>query len=250
MESKVGLLVISTGKYDQFVQPLIDSIEDNFFRGHTVDVYLFTDKPAIEIETRRINLFIGEIPSYKFPWATLYRYKIITQFSEWIYADYLFYIDVDMLFCGRVSEEILFDGLTAVLHPGYFKNNGWGSKHTHHQSLAYLPASLQHHYYCGGFQGGRRKDYLEAAAILSEMIEIDLDTARDMGYGNNNGILAEYHDETFWNWYLKTMDPLKVKTLTPAYCMVEEMELRQKWGIADIDPLIIALKKNHKEVRE
>lgn len=79
------------------------------------------------------------------------------------------------------------------------------------------------------------------------MIEIDLKMAKGIGYTKNNGILAEYHDEVFWNWYCKTYPPKKI--LDPSYCMVEQMELRKKWGIDDLTPRLLALAKNHSEIR-
>ena len=72
-----------------------------------------------------------------------------------------------------------------------------------------------------------------------EMAEnIDIDSA--------NGIMAQWNDESHWNYYLKQHPH---KELSPEYCMVEQMDLRQKWGISHLTPRLIALKKDHKEVR-
>jgi hypothetical protein len=240
MEDKIGLILISTGKYDQFVQPLITSASKYFFPGQLFSVYLFTDKPDMDITNKRENMFFYEIPSYEFPWATLLRYEIITRFKEEFHSKYLFYIDVDMLFVDIVREEILCDGLTAILHPGYW-NGGWGSRKTRSESLAYLDPSLWHNYCCGGFQGGKREDYLEAASIMAEKIHIDLDTARDMGYEQHNGILAEWHDESFWNHYLKYYTG-SLLILPPSYCYPESWRL-------PFEKKILALDKNHKEIR-
>jgi histo-blood group ABO system transferase len=249
--SKISLIILCTRKYDVFLQQFIDSAEECFFKGEPIDVYVLTDKPDGIIRQKqyeRINIGIGEIPSYKFPFATLYRYKEITKFSDFFTSDYLFYSDIDMRFVAPVGEEILCEGLTAVRHPGFFRNNGWGSPKTHPHSAMYLNPKIFGNYYAGGFQGGRREEYLKCASILSELIDQDLDTARDMGYTANDGILTHFHDESAWNWYLKIMEEPK-KVLCPAYCMVEQMELRKKWGIDNIPVKLVALAKDHKAIR-
>ena len=246
--ARVGIILVCTRKYDVFLQQFIDSVEKLFFQGEQVDVYLLTDKPNLpQKRSDRIDISVCAIPSYSFPWATLFRYKEITEYSMYLTAEHLFYSDIDMRFVAPVGEEILCDGITAVRHPGFYHNNGWGSTHTHPQSLAYLKPELRHEYYCGGFQGGRRTEYLNACSLLSEMIDIDLDTAKSIGYTDNHGILAQWHDETMWNWYCKLNTPKKV--LSPEYCMVEQKELRLKWGIDNLTPKLIALSKDHKQIR-
>jgi hypothetical protein len=63
-----------------------------------------------------------------------------------------------------------------------------------------------------------------------------------------NGVMAEWHDEGHWNKYLS--ESIYYKELSPAYCMVEQQELRGKWGIDKFEPKIVALEKNHKTIRE
>ena len=75
-----------------------------------------------------------------------------------------------------------------------------------------------------------------AAQIMSNNIDADLE----------HGIIAQWNDESHWNCYLKR-HPHKV--LSPEYCMVEQVELRKKWGIDNLTPRLIALKKDHKEIR-
>jgi len=246
--NRVGLIIICTGNYHQFLQPLITSADKYFFKEEFYDIYLFTDNTDLVIDSTRGCLIATEIPHLPFPYPTLYRYKWMTENRDVFMADNLYYIDVDMLFENTVGEEILPNesGLVAVRHPGYHISKGWGSRKTHSRSMAYLNPTHWHDYYCGGFQGGTRSEYLYAADVMRIRITTDETTAAMIGYTHNNSILAEYHDETHWNYHLKHHG---FKELTPEYCMVEQMELRKKWGIDNLTPRIIALQKDHKKLR-
>lgn len=235
MEKIIGFVIIATGKYDRFVKPLLDSMFKYCFEGYKIDIYLLTDRAYNGKYDNKIEIKRMFVPHMYFPFPTLYRYKWITEYADAMTADNIFYIDVDMLFVDHVGEEILGGGLVATRHPGYY-NGGWGDNETTPHSRAFIPHSLRGNYYAGGFQGGEREAYLRAAKTMSEWIEED----------ENNGVMARWHDESQWNKYLSLTDK---KELSPAYCMVEQKSLREKWGIADIEPRIIALEKNHKEVR-
>ena len=228
---RIGLLLIATGKYDIFLQPLIDSVDKWFFPGDNITIYLFTDKIDLKlIASDRINFVICPIPHKTFPFATLYRYKYFTAYSHLIDTQYLFYCDVDMKFVSPVGREILGD-IVCVQHPGFYKG-GWGSEGCSKMSTAYLPPEMRNGYKAGGFQGGRRLPYLRMSAELDK--RIDTDEAR--------GVMAEWHDETHLNWYLQ-MKAKNVKTLNPAYCYPES------WNIP-FSRKLLALDKNHKAIRE
>ena len=239
-KKEVGVVLIATGKYDIFLPPLIDSMDKYFFTDRTIAIYLFTDKD-VDIDSDynwgiTINKF--KVPSLAFPYPTLYRYRWITEQSGHMKADYIFYMDVDMLFVDAVGEEILPDssGLVAVHHPGYYAKGGWGDNKTSKESTAFISAHRRGKYYAGGFQGGKKDVYLSACAFMDSNIAAD----------EKKGVMACWHDESHWNKYLARH---RFKALTPAYCMVEEMELRERWGIADIPPKIMALKKDHNKLR-
>ena len=42
-QKKVGLLIVATGKYVQFVPPLVDSADKYFCPNHEVTYFVFTD---------------------------------------------------------------------------------------------------------------------------------------------------------------------------------------------------------------
>ena len=50
---KIGVLIIATNKYIQFVQPLIDSAKTHLLKGHNVHYYVFTD--ALQKNTEDIT---------------------------------------------------------------------------------------------------------------------------------------------------------------------------------------------------
>ncbi len=238
MEKKqVGLLLIATNKYKQFVQPLIDGIDENFLKEHKINVFLFTDE-ITKYTSKRVNVIQVQIPPYKFPQATLYRYKIFDEHKDLLKSmDQLFYLDVDMAIVSEVGEEILGEGLTATVHPGFY-NGGWGSPNVDSNSKAFVGLSFRKKYHAGGFQGGETKSYLQAVKELSNNIKED----------ELSGIIAEWHDESHWNKYLmlRTEDFI---SLNPSYCMVEDVVRRKLWGIDHLEPKILALNKNHAEIR-
>lgn len=246
--SKIGLLLIATGKYKQFILPLLHTVKKHFLKGHTVEVFLYADEVDFPVDWLIQHTQIGilthfkKIPPYSFPQATLYRYKIFNEAKEYILdeechgkIDYLFYCDVDMRFEGEVGDEILGSDLVAVRHPGFFKG-GWGSPNVNPRSTAFVPSYARKNYYAGGFQGGRAEAYLKTCEILNENIQMD----------ESNNIMAEWHDESHWNARLTHVE---FKELSPSYCMVEDVERRKAWGIDNLEPKIIALNKNHSELR-
>jgi histo-blood group ABO system transferase len=246
----IGLVVICTGHYDVFLQPLIDSADKYFMGGHEVDFYLFSDKDYPLDMPEGIALHQMSVPMLPFPFPTLYRYKWMTQYADRLTAKNLFYIDVDMLFVDKVGEEILpqADELVTVYSPGFNNeiNGGWADTLTPPESTAWLPKELRHGYYAGGFQGGSRDAYLMAASVLDKNIDIDLETAQRIGFTQNSGVMAQYHDESHWNHYLK-YHPFRV--LNNEYCMVESMKLRKTWEIEHLKPRIISLDKDHEKIR-
>lgn len=229
---KIGILLISTGKYKQFVRPLLDSLEKHFLKDKKLIIYLFTDE-MLEVQFERLEIIQTLIPSYKFPQATLYRYKIFTSLK---YPDckYLFYMDVDMKVVADIGDEILED-IVAVRHPGFDKMGG-GSWETRPESACYTEKKKS--YYAGGVQGGSRVYYYLAMMVMRAFIEID----------ERNGIVPIWHDESAWNCYLSKLD--NFKELESSYCMVEQMDLRRRWKIDLLQPKIIALEKDHQKIRE
>lgn len=233
----VGILLISTGRYKQFIKQLLLQIDKFFLPKEELKIYLFADD-LFEYRESEFDFEINQfaIEPLKFPEATMLRYRIFNEHSErFKECSHIFYSDVDMAIVATIGAEILGGGLTAVRHPGFF--NGGGSWETRPESNCYVPPEKRNIYFAGGFQGGHTSEYLTAVKLMSEWIDEDL----------KNGITPVWHDESAWNKLL-TMHQNFVE-LDSGYCLVQSEHLRKRWGIDHLTPRILALDKNHKELR-
>lgn len=222
---KVGLLLIATGKYDRFVQPLLDSVDKYFLKAHEVHKFLFTDSDNFK-ETEYLHIIPKAHEPYPAP--TLKRYEMfISHKQELSKMDYLFYCDVDMLFVDEVGEEILSERV-ATIHPGYL--GGRGTPETRKQSKAYVSPEEKLCYYAGGFNGGTSESFLKMSDQLDKNIKED----------NKNNIMAIWVDESHMNRYFIDNPPTKI--LTPSYCYPESWNLPYK-------KRLLALDKDHKNIR-
>jgi histo-blood group ABO system transferase len=224
---KIGLLVIATGKYTQFVPPLYKSVKKHFMKNHEVKMFVFTDgripenNDIIKIEQEHLG----------WPDATLKRYHIFDKNKEILSEmDCLFYCDADMLFVSEVGDEILPDnnGLIATEHPGFYGGRR-GSYETRIESTAYVGENEGDCYYAGGFNGGTSKEFLKMSEIIKQRIDQDLEKE----------IIAIWHDESQMNRYMIDNKP---KVLNPSYCYPES------WQIP-FEKKLLALDKNHSEIR-
>jgi histo-blood group ABO system transferase len=224
---KIGLLIIATNKYIQFLEPLIDSADKFFLPNQEVTYFIFTNKD-IEIISNR-NIVKIEVEHRKWPWMTLGRYKIFSDNSDTLSEmDYLFYCDADMRFVDVVGDEIL-SKRVATQHPGYFGRRG--TPETRLESLACVRENEEMQYFAGGFNGGTSEEYLKMARHISNNIDIDY----------SSGIIAVWHDESHMNRYFIDNKPTKI--LDPSYCCVEN------WHDCPFGRKLLALIKNHNYFR-
>lgn len=229
---KICILTIATNKYIQFVERLLDNIEENFLNGHEIECLLFTDH---EVESSD-NVRVCQIEHEPWPMPTLKRYNYFVKEREFISKfDYCFYFDVDMGVVDKVGDEVLSD-LVATMHPYQsFYPKEQRSYDRNPQSLAYVPVGEEgEHYYAGGFNGGFTKRFLEMSEVLADRVTKDLE----------NDVIALWHDESQMNRYL--IDNPPTLSLTPSYCFAEEMIGNSQYPY---EPKIVALKKNHDELR-
>ena len=228
--AKVGLLVVATGKYIQFVQPLINSARQHFCKDHQVTYFIFTDSPFSSSSD------VVVLPHQKKGWPldTLLRYEAYANAKELLLRqDFLFACDADMLFAGPVGSEILGERV-ATQHPGFAKGSPFpqprGSYETNPKSTAYVRDDEGTDYYAGGFWGGSSK-------AVMHIVETNL---QRIAQDRNNGMIAVWHDESYWNRYCLDSPPTVV--LSPAYCYPES------WNIP-YEKKLLALDKNHAEIR-
>ena len=232
---KICILNIATNKYIQFVESLLDSIEENFLNGHEIYSLVFTDH---EIEESSENVKIVKIDHEPWPSPTLKRYHYFMKEEEYISQfDYCFYLDVDMRIVGIVRDEILGD-LVATQHPGFwFKNHNEFSYERRQKSTAYIPYDEGKMYYAGGFNGGKPEHFLKMSKTIVDNVEEDFE----------NNLIAVWHDESHMNRYLLNNPP--TVELTPSYCYPEAVEHNPNGWNVPFEPKILALDKNYAEVR-
>lgn len=235
-KKSVGLLIIATAKYVEFIQGLISSADNYFLKDCDVTYYIFSDQIS-NINSKRpiVNINIEHRP---FPFASADRFKhFVKNQDKFINEDYLYYVDVDCLFVDTVGREIL-GNLVGVQHCGYYKMNGPYEFNT--ISTSYVEPSKYKTYFGGGFQGGKREKYLKLAQWCYDALEKDL----------TNGHMPYWHDESVLNKYFSDTYPSIV--LSPSYHYPADNLHHYKaiWGNEVFFPKILLLKKNHKNIRE
>lgn len=225
--ANVGLLIMATGKYISFVDPLIKSAEECFCPNHKVTFYVFTDG-KLKSADNVVCLYQARLG---WPFDTMMRYHAYLAYqNEWAKEDYIFACDADMRFVGLVGEEILGDRV-ATIHPGYYKSERSSyTFETNSQSKAYIAPDEGNYYFAGGFYGASSKEFLKLLETNVKNINNDLE----------RGLIAVWHDESHWNRYCIDHPPTVI--LDPSYCYPES------WVIP-FPKRLIALDKNHSEMR-
>lgn len=236
----VGLMMIATGKYDKFVQALIESA-DKFFlnNGYRVTYYLFTDSNITVNSNRRVVTF--PVKHRPFPYASMDRFThFLAQEDTLKQEDYLYYVDVDCLFVDNIGDDIIGD-LVGVRHCGYV--NRKGPVENNPKSKLYVdpigPRKYKH-YYGGGMSGGKSENYLALARWCKQMIDKDI----------TNGIIPIHHDETAINRYFLDQEPTLVLSPSYHYPQSDVQRYRKIWHPEIFQPKVLLLDKDHKQIRE
>lgn len=244
--------------YWQYAPKMVQGAKNFFLPGHKTDFFFWTDIPEdgwkihqnlmtdfqgaldqkgvhqIDENTYRQIVQITEdvsalrktegihmIPTEprEWPYPTLLRYNLFLgeeyKLKEY---DYIFYLDIDMEFCGIVGDEILpREGLMASQHPMYaLKKEYWPPYEPNPDSASYIrrPGRIIKEgdkqrfmplYFAGGFQGGRSEPFINAMKECRDLIDKDL----------SKNYIPMWNDETVWNKYLFDNPPEVV--LSPAY---------------------------------
>lgn len=226
----VGLLIMATGRYIEFVKPLINSAEQHFCTDHNVTYFVFTDGNLPPQD----NVVCFYQKRLGWPYDTMMRNSVYrSQSDAYQDMDYLFACDSDMLFVDTVGDEVLGERV-ATLSPGFAPGSPFprarGDYETSPLSTAYVRDDEGFLYFAGGFFGGSRDEFLRIVNSTSANIEIDL----------QNHIIAKVHDESHWNRYCIDNPPTII--LSPSYCYPENWKIPYK-------KRLLALDKNHDEMR-
>lgn len=220
----IALLVCATGKYLDFVPPLVDSAKRFFLPTQKVHFFIFSDG------TFSAGQEVTFVPHKVLGWPldTMKRFEIFYRYQELYQGfDYLFSLDADMMFVETCGEEIL-GKRVGTLHPGFIRRRG--SYETRSASKAFVPSHEGRHYFAGGFYGGQKEVFLELVRTCADNIERDL----------QQDIVAVWHDESHLNRYFIDNPPTRV--LNPSYCYPEGVSMNYQ-------PKLMALLKDHQAVR-
>jgi histo-blood group ABO system transferase len=221
---KICIITIATNRYIQFVERLLDNIEEHFLNGHDIQCLLFTDH---EVETSD-NVKVSQIGHKPWPEPALKKYNYINSQSEYLKNfDYLYLFDADVGIVANVGEEVLQD-LVGVLHPyKILEPEKPGTYEKRRESTAYVADEDHNKYYAAAFVGGKSSNFLKMAKTISERVDQD----------ERNGIIAKWHDESHLNKYFIENPPTD---LSPSYMFPEELIGYSQYPF---EPKIVALKK-------
>lgn len=222
-----GFLMVATNKYLELWKKSIKSLLLAESAISNVVIHLFTDQPQ-EAEAwwnsldTKAKLVTYLIPPYKWPEATLYRYKILKHHIAQIDEDVLIYMDSDMMvereFLSSLRPATWLQGIALVRHPGFYRpglrnglwirclnpsilmqdlkfilrlKRGMGSWEEREESTSYVPRLKRREYVHGAIWMGNNKELRSMISLLAEHVDCDL----------MQDIVAVWHDESHLNWY-------------------------------------------------
>ncbi|XP_012495269.1 PREDICTED: globoside alpha-1,3-N-acetylgalactosaminyltransferase 1 [Propithecus coquereli] len=208
----IGVTVFAVGKYTCFVQHFLESAEKFFMRGYRVYYYIFTHDPAA---IPRVSLGPGRLLSIIPIQGNSHWEEISVRRMETISrhiarrahreVDYLFCLDVDMVFRNPWGPETLGD-LVAAIHPGYYAVPRQQFPYERRPlSTAFVADSEGDFYYGGAVFGGQVARVYEFTRGCHMAILAD----------KANGIMAAWQEESHLNRRFISHKPSKV--LSPEY---------------------------------
>uniref|UniRef100_A0A4W5KIY5 Globoside alpha-1,3-N-acetylgalactosaminyltransferase 1-like n=1 Tax=Hucho hucho TaxID=62062 RepID=A0A4W5KIY5_9TELE len=199
--------------YTRFLCDFLESAEKHFMVGLDVHYYVFTDLPGdvpgnITLGLGRL-LSIVKVPKFdRWQEISLRRMELIqTAIEDHIQreAHYIFCLDVDMRFHGRVGSEAL-GRLVAAIHPWFYMFPR--SEYPYERrtvSTASVPQDQGDFYYQANIFGGALEDVHRLTKTCREHLEVD----------KSVGVEAVWQEESHLNWYLVKNKPTKL--LSPKY---------------------------------
>lgn len=223
---KICVITIATGRYIQFVEKLLDSIEQNFLVGHDISCLLFTDNNLEEVSD---NIKVSNIEHKVWPEPALKKYNYINSEKEYLKNfDYIYLFDADVYFVDEVKEEVL-QNLVGVLHPyKILEDKSVYPYEPREESMAYVSNENRNKYYAAAFVGGKTEYFLGMAETISKRVIQD----------EKNNITAVWHDESHLNKYFNENPPTD---LSPSYMFPEELLNNPNYPW---EPKIIAVNKD------
>ena len=242
---KIGVMCICLNEpYWQYAKDMIESANKHLLKEHDVEFLFWSDMP--KESSYGATVFPTEAVTWPYP--TLLRYHLFLKEEEYLRKfDYLFYVDIDMLFVGTVGSEILGEHLTMTQHPMYALRPGlYPPFEPNLNSTAYIPRLGRHiHqngqlrleplYAAGGFQGGTTDSFIKAMRSMKRTIDDDF----------TKNYAAIWNDESHWNKYLFDNPSTVSVVLDPSYCYPDSLIKEYYipiWG-RDYSPKLVTITK-------
>ncbi|XP_050764023.1 globoside alpha-1,3-N-acetylgalactosaminyltransferase 1 [Gymnogyps californianus] len=237
----VGVTAFAIGKYTRFVGRFLESAEKHFMKGYRVNYYIFTDNPETipDVQLQPGRRFVI-VPIKKYPsWQeiSMRRMEAINKhIAETSHqdVDYLFCLDIDMVFHNAWGPETLGD-IVAAIHPGYF--NVPRSQFPYERrssSAAYISDGEGDFYYGGAVFGGLVKKVYEFTKTCHMTILTD----------KANGIMAAWQEESHLNRHFLSHKPSKV--LSPEYLWDDRKPKPPEIHLVRFSTVV----KNYKDIRD
>lgn len=236
---RIAVITVATGKYDIFVEGLVESCRKYFLPGEEKVYFVFTDSENL-IESEDIIRI--EQAKLGWPFDTMMRFHMFNSIKNHLEEfDYVFFMNANLKIVSTVGSFILDTptgcGLIATLHPGFYdKPKSHYPLERNTSSSFYFPWGMERNYFQGCFNGGKTEEFLLMSEKLSELIDIDL----------SRNIIPVWHDESALNWYMGGKNPM---ILDPTFAypdsftgdpeMDNHYHLIKKFG----DPKILQLNK-------
>lgn len=219
---------------------MIRSARRWFMIGHDVHFVLFTDDKTVK--SPDANIHIVAIEELGWPDASLLRARVYHQnrsFLRKLNLDYVYATDSDMRFVDHVNSEI-FGERVATMHVGFSRDFQNFEYETDPKSAAFIAEGKGQFYFAGGLYGGSLEEFIRMTGRMTETIELDL---------SHEGYIAKWHDESHLNRFFAHNKPTLV--LPPSYCFPEFPEEEDGLSYVRVlyQPKLLALDKNHKEMR-
>nr|XP_028690498.1 globoside alpha-1,3-N-acetylgalactosaminyltransferase 1 isoform X3 [Macaca mulatta] len=199
-------------RYTHFIQSFLESAEEFFMRGYRVHYYIFTDNPAavpgVPLGPHRLLSTIPIQGHSNWEETCMRRMETISQHiakRAHREVDYLFCLDVDMVFRNPWGPETLGD-LVAAIHPSYYATPRQQFPYERRRVSTAFVADSEGDFYYGGkvFRGqvARVYEFTRGChmAILADKA---------------NGIMAAWREESHLNRRFISNKPSKV--LSPEY---------------------------------
>lgn len=206
---KLGILYICTGKYSIFWKDFYLTCEKNFIKEAEKHYFVFTDAEYIDFEKENYRIHKIYQDNLGWPNNTLKRYNIFLNSKDLFKdMDYLFYLNANLLFLEKITAEEFLPQedknkkIIGCLHPGYYnKKTSRYPYEKRSKSTAFIEKTKRKYYFAGGINGGKTDIFIRIIEILDKNIEEDF----------QNKIIAKWHDESHWNWYLNNnLDIIKI----------------------------------------